>query len=130
VLGLNAQIKSLLLHFFAIWIILPMCWKRVHSVIILLAAQLFKRHQFTGTGWFGVWFFRAERAGKTTTLRLVLGLLKKQQGEIRLFGKPFNRHRLECLRKIGAMIESPSLYGHLPRLKTCRCCKRFTNANL
>ena len=58
-------------------------------------------------------FLGPNGAGKTTTLRLVLGLLKKQQGSIRVFGKSFEKHRIEILRKIGAMIESPSLYGHL-----------------
>ncbi|WP_205411295.1 ATP-binding cassette domain-containing protein [Mucilaginibacter pineti] len=58
-------------------------------------------------------FLGANGAGKTTTLRLVLGLLEKQQGEILLFGQPFGRNRLQALQRIGAMIESPSLYGHL-----------------
>jgi lantibiotic transport system ATP-binding protein len=58
-------------------------------------------------------FLGANGAGKTTTLRLILGLLKKQQGDILIFGKPFNRHRIEILRKIGSLIESPSLYSHL-----------------
>lgn len=52
-------------------------------------------------------------AGKTTTLKLILGLLKKQSGEIRVFGKPFEINRVEALRRTGAMIESPSIYGHL-----------------
>ena len=52
-------------------------------------------------------------AGKTTTLRLVLGLLRKQQGEVSFFGKPFAANRLETLRRIGSLIEQPSLYGHL-----------------
>lgn len=52
-------------------------------------------------------------AGKTTTLRLVLGLLRVQEGEVFIFDKPFNQHRLELLKSIGSMIESPSLYGHL-----------------
>ncbi|TFF33641.1 ABC transporter ATP-binding protein [Mucilaginibacter psychrotolerans] len=58
-------------------------------------------------------FLGANGAGKTTTLRLVLGLLKKQRGEILLFGRPLESNRLQALSRIGAMIESPSLYGHL-----------------
>lgn len=58
-------------------------------------------------------FLGPNGAGKTTTLRLVLGLLKKQEGEIKLFGREFSSHRVETLRKIGSMIESPSIYGHL-----------------
>jgi lantibiotic transport system ATP-binding protein len=58
-------------------------------------------------------FLGPNGAGKTTTLKLILGLLKKQHGEISLFGKPFEKDRVETLRKIGSMIESPSIYGHL-----------------
>ncbi len=62
-------------------------------------------------------FLGPNGAGKTTTLRLVLGLLKKQQGEINIFGKPFEKNRIDILRKIGSLIESPSLYGHLTALE-------------
>lgn len=58
-------------------------------------------------------FLGPNGAGKTTTLRLILGLLTKQDGEILVFGKDFARHRVESLRKIGSMIESPSIYSHL-----------------
>lgn len=58
-------------------------------------------------------FLGPNGAGKTTTLKLILGLLKKQSGEIRVFGEAFERNRVEILSRIGSMIESPSLYGHL-----------------
>jgi ABC-2 type transport system ATP-binding protein len=58
-------------------------------------------------------FLGPNGAGKTTTLRLLLGLLKKQKGSIQIFGKEFDRHRMESLKKIGSLIEQPSLYGHL-----------------
>ena len=58
-------------------------------------------------------FLGPNGAGKTTTLRLALGLLKKQQGAIYFFGLPFNENRISILKKIGSLIESPSLYGHL-----------------
>jgi lantibiotic transport system ATP-binding protein len=58
-------------------------------------------------------FLGPNGAGKTTTLRLALGLLKKQQGSISFFGLPFQENRLPILKKIGSLIESPSLYGHL-----------------
>lgn len=58
-------------------------------------------------------FLGPNGAGKTTTLRLLLGLLKKQHGSIQVFGKEFGDHRIESLKKIGALIEQPSLYGHL-----------------
>jgi ABC-2 type transport system ATP-binding protein len=58
-------------------------------------------------------FLGPNGAGKTTTLRLLLGLLKKQDGDLTLFGQHFQRHRLHILRRIGSLIEQPSLYLHL-----------------
>lgn len=58
-------------------------------------------------------FLGPNGAGKTTTLRLMLGLLKKQAGTISIFGKPFKNNRVEILKNVGSLIESPSLYGHL-----------------
>jgi ABC-2 type transport system ATP-binding protein len=58
-------------------------------------------------------FLGPNGAGKTTTLRLLLGLLKKQEGDLTLFGRNFQRNRLDILRRIGSLIEQPSLYLHL-----------------
>jgi lantibiotic transport system ATP-binding protein len=58
-------------------------------------------------------FLGPNGAGKTTTLRLLLGLLKKQEGNITLFGKTFQANRIDILRRIGSLIEQPSLYLHL-----------------
>ena len=58
-------------------------------------------------------FLGPNGAGKTTTLKLILGLLRKQHGEIYVFGELFGKNRVETLRRIGSMIESPSIYGHL-----------------
>ena len=58
-------------------------------------------------------FLGPNGAGKTTTLKLTLGLLRRQQGTISFFGKSMEKNRLEILRNIGSLIESPSLYGHL-----------------
>ena len=65
-------------------------------------------------------FLGPNGAGKTTTLKLILGLLKKQSGEILVFGEPFEKNRVETLRRIGSMIESPSLYGHLTAVENLK----------
>ena len=65
-------------------------------------------------------FLGPNGAGKTTTLRLVLGLLQTQQGEIRIFGKRFDRERIAILRNVGSLIESPSLYDHLSASENLR----------
>lgn len=58
-------------------------------------------------------FLGPNGAGKTTTLRLLLGLLKNQQGKLEIFGKEFASHRIEILKRLGSLIEQPSLYLHL-----------------
>jgi lantibiotic transport system ATP-binding protein len=58
-------------------------------------------------------FLGPNGAGKTTTLRLLLGLLKNQDGAITLFGKDFVGNRIEILKRLGSLIEQPSLYLHL-----------------
>lgn len=65
-------------------------------------------------------FLGPNGAGKTTTLKLILGLLKKQYGAISVFGKPFEKNRVETLRRIGSMIESPSIYGHLTAIENLK----------
>lgn len=79
-------------------------------------------------------FLGPNGAGKTTTLRLLLGLLKKQQGNVTLFGKNFQQHRIEILKRIGSLIEQPSLYLHLTGREnlevfrlTYRCDKKRIN---
>ncbi len=58
-------------------------------------------------------FIGPNGAGKTTTLKLVLGLLKKQSGNIRIFDREFETDRVDILKQVGSLIESPSFYTHL-----------------
>ncbi|KAA3438350.1 ABC transporter ATP-binding protein [Rufibacter hautae] len=58
-------------------------------------------------------FLGPNGAGKTTTIRLLLGLLKPTAGTIRLFGMELERNRVQVLQRVGALIETPSLYRHL-----------------
>lgn len=58
-------------------------------------------------------FLGPNGAGKTTTIRLLLDLLRPQSGSISLFGRPLDRATRQALGLVGALVESPSLYGHL-----------------
>jgi len=58
-------------------------------------------------------FLGPNGAGKTTTLRLILGLLQKQEGKVIFFEKDFDQNRIEILKNVGTLIEAPSLYAHL-----------------
>src|SRR5829696_3960962 len=70
-------------------------------------------------------FLGPNGAGKTTTLRLILGLLKKQEGSIKIFGEDFEKHRVASLRKIGSLIESPSIYSHLTAVENLRLLQKI-----
>ena len=58
-------------------------------------------------------FLGPNGSGKTTAMRLVLGLLRPDAGRIELFGQDIEAHRMELLLRFGAFIESPALYDHL-----------------
>lgn len=58
-------------------------------------------------------FLGPNGSGKTTTIRLLLGLIRTTNPGIRIFGQEIRDHRLPILRKIGALIEAPVLYPHL-----------------
>ena len=59
-------------------------------------------------------FLGPNGAGKSTTLKMILGLVHPTSGSIAIFGQPVtDRNRLELLRDIGSLIESPAYYGHL-----------------
>jgi ABC-type multidrug transport system ATPase subunit len=74
-------------------------------------------------------FLGPNGAGKTTTLRLLLGLLKNQQGSIRIFGEDIAKHRIGILRKVGSLIEQPSLYGHLTARENLEVYRRIYGAD-
>ena len=62
-------------------------------------------------------FLGQNGAGKSTTIRMLLTLIRPSTGSIKLFGKDLQGHRNEILQKTGAIIEKPDLYGYLTALQ-------------
>lgn len=52
-------------------------------------------------------------AGKTTLMRLALGMLRPQQGSVRVFGHPLDAVTREAWARVGALIEVPLAYPEL-----------------
>ena len=52
-------------------------------------------------------------AGKSTTVKMLLGLTKPTAGSFTIDGKHFPADRLAILKEIGSFIESPSFYSNL-----------------
>ena len=71
-------------------------------------------------------FLGPNGAGKTTTLRLLLGLLRNQRGRLSVFGQEFDHHRMSILRRLGSLIEQPSLYGHLTARENLEIYRRIS----
>jgi ABC-type multidrug transport system ATPase subunit len=58
-------------------------------------------------------FLGANGSGKTTTVRMLLGLVLPTEGEIELLGARMPRAGRRVLPRVGALIEGPAHYGHL-----------------
>ena len=70
-------------------------------------------------------FLGPNGAGKTTAIRMLLGLIRPNAGEVRLFGQPLNPNRKELMRRVGALVESPSVYPHLTGRENLEATRRL-----
>lgn len=61
-------------------------------------------------------------SGKTTTLRMILGLIFPTAGDIELFGGRISdtAHRRAALRRVGAIVEQPAFYPYLSARENLR----------
>ena len=58
-------------------------------------------------------FLGSNGCGKTTTMKMLTGLLPATEGRARLFGRPVDPRDLEARRRIGYMSQAFSLYAEL-----------------
>ncbi|MET3649159.1 ribosome-dependent ATPase [Phyllobacterium ifriqiyense] len=58
-------------------------------------------------------FLGSNGCGKTTTMKILTGLLDASEGRARLFGKEFDPHDIEIRRRVGYMSQGFSLYSEL-----------------
>ncbi|MBA3338222.1 MAG: ATP-binding cassette domain-containing protein [Geodermatophilaceae bacterium] len=58
-------------------------------------------------------FLGANGSGKTTTVRMLLGLVFATSGEIEVLGKRMPKHGKSVLPRVGALVEGPAAYPHL-----------------
>jgi ABC-type multidrug transport system ATPase subunit len=73
-------------------------------------------------------FLGPNGAGKSTTIRLLLGVLGPNEGRVELFGEPLRRNRRDLLRRVGSLIEEPSLYPNLTGAENMEVARRMVGA--
>jgi ABC-2 type transport system ATP-binding protein len=58
-------------------------------------------------------FLGPNGSGKTTTIRMLLGLIAADDGEIELLGRPMPDQLADVLPRVGALIEGPAFHPYL-----------------
>ncbi|HWI92704.1 MAG TPA: ABC transporter ATP-binding protein [Flavisolibacter sp.] len=74
-------------------------------------------------------FLGQNGAGKSTTIRMLLTLVKPSGGTISIFGKSIQTHRKEILQNIGAIIEKPDLYKYLTALQNIHIISKLSGVH-
>ena len=62
-------------------------------------------------------FLGGNGSGKTTTMRMILRLIKPTAGRVTLFGKDNRHHFIEIMKQVGALVELPAYYPYLSAVK-------------
>ncbi|MFC6439264.1 ABC transporter ATP-binding protein [Bowmanella sp. JS7-9] len=69
-------------------------------------------------------------SGKSTTIRILTGLLRADAGKAEVLGMDITRQRLPVLAQIGALVESPALYPNLTAAECLSIACRLKNVSL
>ncbi|MDQ0150396.1 ABC transporter ATP-binding protein [Eubacterium multiforme] len=80
-------------------------YKKIHNKEILKDLNLeVKENEIFG-------FLGPNGAGKSTTMKIICGLIKPDKGEVLINNININENRIEALKNLGALIESPKIYS-------------------
>jgi ABC-type multidrug transport system ATPase subunit len=75
-------------------------------------------------------FLGENGAGKSTTMRMLLGLIKPDRGKVMINGVEFNNQRRYLLKHVGAIIERPDMYGYLSAWDNLRMMAQLSNSDI
>ncbi len=65
-------------------------------------------------------------SGKSTTVRMLLGLARPDQGAVKLFGRPLGEDAPSLLGRVGAVVETPAFVPYLSGRDNLRLLDRYT----
>jgi ABC-2 type transport system ATP-binding protein len=68
------------------------------------------RGQITG-------FLGPNGSGKTTTIRMMVGLMRPTEGDVLIEGQSIQKHFEESIQKVGVIVENPELYKYMSGYK-------------
>ncbi len=71
-------------------------------------------------------FLGPNGSGKSTTIRMLLGLISPTAGEAFILGHSVRRERLQALRQVGALVETPAFYQFLTARENVRLFGRLS----
>ncbi len=74
-------------------------------------------------------FLGPNGAGKTTTIRTLLGLYSVPVNTIKIFGKDIKHNRINILKNIGSLVETPSLYDHLTAMENLNILRYYSGGS-
>ena len=65
-------------------------------------------------------------SGKSTTVRMLLGLARPNEGEVKLFGRSIADNGPELFRRVGAVVETPAFVPYLSGRDNLRLLEKYT----
>ena len=65
-------------------------------------------------------FLGPNGSGKTTTIRMLLGLARTSGGQMKLFGQEVPAHLPDVMGKVGAIVEQPKFFGNFSGRKNLK----------
>jgi ABC-type multidrug transport system ATPase subunit len=71
-------------------------------------------------------FLGPNGAGKSTTIRMLLGLVHPDRGQIELLGETFNSRRQKMLSRIGSLVETADFYPYLTARRNLKLLKNLS----
>lgn len=75
-------------------------------------------------------FLGQNGSGKSTTMRMLLGLIHPDAGQVFINGSEFNNSKRHLLQHIGAIIERPDMYGYLTGWKNLEIFAALSRRNI